>query len=129
MKFFKIKIFNKFNLVSNLIYSEIKLNLMHTKKRFNYHLTISLREWPAMYGSWTEIAVETTFRIYLRPNRRFYCAYLIRKGANSIFKILIDFPFRRDDFENRFHLKLFNDDHEKSNKKFYSKNEKIKNDS
>ena len=42
------------------------------------------------------------FRIYLRPLRRFYGAYLLSKTANSILKILIDRSFLRDDFENRF---------------------------
>ena len=42
------------------------------------------------------------FRINLRPIRRFYGAYFFSKSANSIFKILIDCPFWKDDFENRF---------------------------
>ena len=46
--------------------------------------------------------LELFFRIHLRPIRRFYGAYLFSKSANSIFKILIDCPFWRDDFENRF---------------------------
>ena len=42
------------------------------------------------------------FGIHLRPLRRFWGAYLFSKSANSIFKILIDCSFWRDDF-----LKLF----------------------
>ena len=62
-----------------------------------------------MYGSWTEIAV--LLRIFLGfiwdPYiiRCFNGVYLFSKSANSIFKILIDFPFWRDDFEN-FNSKL-----------------------
>ena len=55
------------------------------------------------------MVVELRLRYYwgknwfqLRPNRRFYGAYLFRKVA--IFKILIDCPFWKYDFENRFYL-------------------------
>ena len=42
------------------------------------------------------------FWIPLSLMRRFYGAYLFSKSANSIFKILKDFLFRKNDFENRF---------------------------
>ena len=50
--------------------------------------------------NWDCSIIETYFRIHLRPIRRFYGAYLFRKSANSIFKILNYCPFWRDDFVN-----------------------------
>jgi len=55
-----------------------------------------------MYGSCS--ITEKFFRIHLRPMRLVYGAYLYSKSANSIYKILIDCPFWRDDFENWFYL-------------------------
>ena len=57
-----------------------------------------------MYGSWTEIAVllrNNFLGLILDLLDVFTGAYLLSKSANSIFKILIDCPFWRDDFENR----------------------------
>ena len=51
------------------------------------------------------------FRIPLRNIPLFYGAFLFRKSAISIFKILIDCPFWRDDFEN-----LFNKNYSKKTK-------------
>ena len=62
--------------------------------------------------------VEKFYRNHLRPIRRFYSAHLFSKSTNSIFTILIDFwgMILRIGFK-----KLFNNDQEKCNKKFYSK--------
>ena len=61
-----------------------------------------------MYGS--------CFWIPLRHIPLFYGACLFRKSAISIFKILIDCPFWRDDFEN-----LFNKNYSKRKKKNVTK--------
>ena len=39
---------------------------------------------------------------HFKPMRRFYGVYLFSKRANSIFEILIECSFLRDDFENWF---------------------------
>ena len=54
-------------------------------------------------------------------SRRVNGADVCSKSTNAIFKIIIDFPFLRDNFENRFLVKLFKDDNKKWNTKFCSK--------
>ena len=68
---------------------------------------------------WECIIVEKFVRNHLRPIRRFYGAYLLRKSANSNYNILMDCSYLRDDFGNRL-KKIFNNDNEKCRKKFYS---------
>ena len=64
--------------------------------------------------------IENFFRLHLRPMRCFYDGYFFSKSANAIFKILIDCPFCRDDFENRFYLN-YSMTTKKNVIKFYSK--------
>ena len=67
-----------------------------------------------MYGSLTEMKYcLEIFRIHLRPMRRFYGAYLFSKSAIPIFKILLGFPFWRDDFWESVFKTLFNNDDDK----------------
>ena len=54
--------------------------------------------------SWECSVVEKFFRIHLRHIRRLHNAYFVSKSENSIFKILIDWSFWRDDFENQFKI-------------------------
>ena len=56
---------------------EFKLILDLNKIVYQYHawpkLIDSKREWPAMYGSWTEnVVLWRNFRIHLRQIKRFY---------------------------------------------------------
>ena len=39
----------------------------------------------------------------MKELRSIRCSYLFSKSAKSIFKILIEYPFWRDDFENPFY--------------------------
>jgi len=61
-----------------------------------------LREWPAMYGFWTEITILLRHILGFISDLSdvLYSAYLFRKSANSIFKILNYCPFWRDGFVN-----------------------------
>ena len=92
----------------NVTKTNVSINNFETVKLIRFQWNLAKVQKPkgsdrqCMVVELTCSIIENFFRIHLRPIRRFYGAYLFSKSANAIFKILIDCPFWRDDFENRF---------------------------